>query len=43
MSKLELSHILGSSTSKPQQINYAQDFLIYVSGSFIIFYSPVVD
>lgn len=43
MSKLELSHILGSSSSKSQQIGYAQDFLIYVSGSFIVFYSPVVD
>lgn len=43
MSKLELSHILGSSTSRSQQIGYAQDFLIYISGATIIFYSPVVD
>lgn len=43
MSKLELSHILGSSTAKPQQLAFAQDCFLYVSGSFVIFYNPVVD
>lgn len=43
MSKLELSQILGSSTSRPQQLAYSQDCLIYIAGSFLIFYNPIVD
>jgi hypothetical protein len=43
MSKLELSQILGSSSSKPQHIAFAQDCLLYISGSFIIFYNAIVD
>lgn len=43
MSKLELSQILGSSTTNARQLAYAQDCLLYISGSFIIFYNPIVD
>lgn len=43
MSKLELSQVLGSSTSKLQHISFSQDCLMYISGSFIIFYNPIVD
>lgn len=43
MSKLELESILGSSTNKISQIAFAQDCLLYIAGSTIIFYNPVVD
>lgn len=43
MSRLELETILGSSTSKISQIGFAQDCLLYIAGSIIIFYNPIVD
>lgn len=41
MSKALTFVILGSSTSKPQHLAYAQDCLLYISGSFIVFYNRI--
>lgn len=41
--KLELETILGSSTAKINQVAFAQDCLLYVAGSNLVFYNPVVD